>query len=89
MLVASYALPHDVYATQSSVDGFKDELLREVRQLPGVEAAGIGSLLPGGTDDNDATMTFEGYTLPKDQVLGTRGTGTKIHRSLSTFQWMR
>jgi predicted permease len=77
MLVASYSLPRNAYATQSAVDRFKDELLRAVRQLPGVEAAGIAFLLPAGTDDNDVTMTFEGYIPPKGSAL-TMATPTGV-----------
>ncbi len=63
-LAASYSLPKNQYATQSAVDGFNDNLLRNLRQLPGIEAVGTTSVLPGGTDDDDITLTFEGYAPP-------------------------
>ncbi len=68
-LTASYALPRNQYATQTAVDGFNDRLLRNIRQLSGVEAAGVTSLLPAGTDDNDVTMTCEGYIPPRGAGL--------------------
>ncbi len=68
-LTASYALPRNQYRTQSAVGGFNDSLLRNIRQLYDVEAADVTSLLPAGTDDNDVTMTFEGYIPPKGAAL--------------------
>jgi predicted permease len=63
-LTAAYSLPRTRYATQSAVDAFADNLLGSLRRLPGVQSAGITSLLPAGADDNDVSMTFEGYTPP-------------------------
>ncbi len=45
-LSAIYVLPQERYAIQSAVDNFTDDLLRNLRQLPGVKAAGISSSLP-------------------------------------------
>ena len=68
-LVAAYSLPKEQYATQNAVDRFHDNLLRNLRQLPAAEAAGLTSLLPAGTDNNDVTMTFEGYIAPNRTAL--------------------
>jgi hypothetical protein len=45
-LTAAYALPQKYYSSRSSIEGFDQELLRRLRQLPGVEAVGVTSLLP-------------------------------------------
>lgn len=68
-LVAAYSLPRQQYATQTAVDGFNDSLLRNLQQLPGVENAGVTSLLPGGADNSDVTITPEGYVPPKGAAL--------------------
>jgi predicted permease len=60
-LSAVYVLPHKHYATQSAIDQFCDTLLRTLRQLPGVEAAGVTTLVPGSGDDGGLALTVEGY----------------------------
>jgi predicted permease len=51
------------------IDEFSDELLRDLRQLPGVEAAGITSLLPASGNDFGLAFTLEGYVPPKGAGL--------------------
>jgi predicted permease len=60
-LSAFYDLPQKRYATQAAIDTFTDSLLRNLRQLPGVKAAGITSLLPGTGNDGVIAITVEGY----------------------------
>lgn len=60
-LSAFYDLPQKRYATQAAIDTFTDSLLGNLRQLPGVKAAGITSLLPGMGDDGVIAITVEGY----------------------------
>jgi len=68
-LTASYGLPHQQYSTQASVDGFNAELLRKLEQLPGVQAAGITSLLPEGGGNNSNAFVPEGYVPHKGEGL--------------------
>jgi predicted permease len=70
---ASYSLPLKQYEKQSQVDEFNRELLRRLNELPGVTAAGLGSVLPAGGNNNNQTFVVEGYTPPKgaDMNLAT------------------
>jgi predicted permease len=73
-LAAFYVLPRNQYASQAVIDGFSDELLRDLRQLPGVEAAGITSLLPAAGNDFGIAFTLEGYIPPKGAGLNMAAT---------------
>jgi predicted permease len=66
-----YILPHRQYATQPAIDEFNESLLRDVSQLPGVEAVGITALLPASNNSFEIAFTLDGYVLPK-------GTGMNI-----------
>ena len=65
VLVASYSLPQQQYPTQSSVDQFNEELIRRLRQLPGVNSVGLTSFLPAGGSQGNTTFIAEGYVPPK------------------------
>jgi putative ABC transport system permease protein len=65
VLTASYSLPRQQYPTQSSVDRFNEELLRRLRQLPGVNSVGLTSFLPAGGSQGNSTFIAEGYVPPK------------------------
>jgi predicted permease len=65
VLEASYSLPHQQYPTQSAVDRFNEELLRRLRQLPGVNSVGLTSFLPAGGSQGNSTFIAEGYVPPK------------------------
>jgi predicted permease len=64
-LAAVYVLPQKQYATQSAIDTFDEELLRNLRQLPGVDAVGVTSYLPATGNDSGIAFTIEGYLPPK------------------------
>lgn len=64
-LTASYALPKRQYASQVIIDGFSQELLRRLRQLPGVEAAAMASELPASGAQDDTTFLVDGDAPPK------------------------
>ena len=64
-LAAAYFLPHQQYVTQSALDEFTQSLLRNLRQLPGVEAVGISSLLPATGSSYEIAFTIDGYVPPK------------------------
>jgi predicted permease len=68
-LAAFYALPDKQYATQSVIDNFSDTLLRNLRQLPGVESVGITSLLPALGDGPGLSIIPEGYIPPRGAGL--------------------
>lgn len=68
-LAALYVLPQNQYATQSAIDTFCEELLRKLRELPGVEAAGVTSYLPATGMDSGIAFTIEGYVPPKGSGL--------------------
>jgi putative ABC transport system permease protein len=70
---AFYSLPRKQYSTQPVVNTFNDELLRRVHELPGVEVAGLTSLLPGSGNNGNQAIVPEGYVAPKgaNMDLGT------------------
>jgi len=65
VLSASYALPQKQYATQSAVNEFSNELVRRLRQVPGVTSAGMTSFLPASGNVNNNAFTAEGYVPPQ------------------------
>jgi len=65
VLTASYSLPQKQYATQPAVDEFNHELIRRLRQLPGVKFAGLTSFLPASGGNSNALFDAEGYVAPK------------------------
>jgi predicted permease len=59
-----YSLPQKQYSTQAQVDSFNDRLLRQLRQLPGVESVGLTSNLPT-TGDGIWSFVADGYVDPR------------------------
>jgi putative ABC transport system permease protein len=47
VLTMSYSLPAKKYASPEKVNAFNETLLERVRAMPGVRAAGLGSIVPG------------------------------------------
>jgi putative ABC transport system permease protein len=79
IITGSWGLPHQHYTSQTQVDGFNSELLRRLRQLPGVQSVGITSLLPAAGSNANSGFVVDGYVPPKgtsmsmawqSQVLG-------------------
>jgi predicted permease len=68
-LTAFYGLPGYQYATQASIDAFDEQVLRTVRQLPGVDAVGITTVLPSTGVWDGPAITVEGYVPPKGAGL--------------------
>jgi predicted permease len=60
-LTASYGLPYRQYSTQAAVDAFDSALLSKLRQLPGVQAVGVTTLLPNGGGSSSNAFVPEGY----------------------------
>jgi predicted permease len=68
-LTALYGLPSYQYRAQASIDTFDEQVLRNLRQLPGVEAVGITSALPSTGDWEGPAITIEGSVPPKGAGL--------------------
>jgi putative ABC transport system permease protein len=68
-LVANYSLPQKQYSTQAQADTFNGELLRRLKQLPGVKSVGITSFLPAGGSNGASTFIVDGYVPPKGANL--------------------
>jgi predicted permease len=68
-LTAYYVLPKERYATQSGIDNVTNDLLRSLRQLPGVKAAGITSSRPSSGNNGGIAITLEGIVPRKDAEL--------------------
>jgi predicted permease len=68
-LAATYDLPQRQYRTQFAIDTFDEDLLRSLRELPGVEAVGITSVLPVTGNYWGIAFTIEGYVPPKGAGL--------------------
>ncbi|MDE3149962.1 MAG: ABC transporter permease, partial [Acidobacteriota bacterium] len=69
MLTAVYGLPQQQYSTQPSIDAFNNALLDKLRQLPGVEAVGLTSMLPASGNNSNSAFLAEGYVPPKGAGL--------------------
>ena len=65
VLTASYSLPQQQYAIQPAVDEFNHELIRHLRQLPGVKFAGMTSFLPASGGNSSTVIDAEGCVAPK------------------------
>jgi predicted permease len=73
VLTASLSLPHEEYKTNAATAHFYDQLVSNLRRLPGVEAAGAGSDLPWtGWDDNAGGFHFDGKLPPPGQEFHAR-----------------
>jgi predicted permease len=70
VLTAHTALTAAAYPDGDARRAFHDAWLREVRALPGVEAAGVTTLLPFGSTDRTTGIAPVGYTrAPGDPLL--------------------
>lgn len=53
VLTMNYSLPAAKYDTPAKVTAFSETLLERLRAMPGVRAAGLGSVVPGGGKGGD------------------------------------
>src|SRR4029079_6296065 len=60
----AYGLPQQQYSRQPQIDSFNRELLLKLNQLPGVQAAGLTSMLPSQGINNNQTFVVDGYIPP-------------------------
>ena len=58
LLTMSFSLPAAKYDTPDKVTAFSESLLERLRALPGVRAAGLGSVAPGGGNGGDNVFTI-------------------------------
>ncbi len=68
VLTVSLSLPAVKYRTEPQVSGFYQELLRQVRSVPGVKSASAVSHLPLSGQDYSGDFTVEG--VPYDAATG-------------------
>jgi predicted permease len=66
---ASYSLPRKQYSTQPAVNAFNDELMRRLKQVPGVEGAALTSGLPASGGFGNETFVVDGYVPPKGAAM--------------------
>ena len=68
-VTASYSLPQKQYSTQTLVDAFDDELMRRLRQQPGVAAVGLSTRIPASDIHSTSAYVVEGVAPPKNGML--------------------
>lgn len=71
VVTAGYALPQKQYATQSAVEGFNNELLLRLGQLPGTKAVGLTSNLPASGGAGIQTFVVESRVAIKNAAALT------------------
>ena len=64
VLIASYSLPRQQYGSQSAVNGFNDEVLRRLRELPGTEFVTLTTAVPM-SGYGIQVFVPEGYVAPQ------------------------
>jgi predicted permease len=64
ILAAAYSLPQKQYPTQAAVDGFNEELVRRLQQVPGVKSVGLTSFLPASGNNSNTAFHVDGYVPP-------------------------
>ena len=69
VLTGYLSLPESDYPDQDSRVQFIDNLLREVRALPGVGTAGITSMIPFGGNYSSSVILPEGYIPPEGESV--------------------
>ena len=68
-VAARYSLPRKQYSTQAVVDGFDNELLRRLGQLPGVVALGLTTRMPAWDIHSNSAFVVDGFVPPKGTSL--------------------
>ena len=71
IVTAGYALPKKQYAAQSGIENFNTELLRRLRELPGLQAAGLTNNLPVSGGAGTEAFFVEGHASAKGAPLAT------------------
>lgn len=74
-VTAHFGLPGRQYSSQAAVNIFDQTLLQKLRTLPGIDAVGVTTALPGGGGDN-TTFVPEGYVPPLGAGMNLAWNGT-------------
>lgn len=70
VLTSSVMLPRARYKDDTALTAFAGEALRQLRALPGVEAAGATDTIPFGGNHSDSVILAEGYQMqPGESVI--------------------
>jgi putative ABC transport system permease protein len=69
LLTMRMVLPMPKYAKPEARRAFYDEMLRRVKELPGVESAGMITFLPLSFNGMNFSFSVEGQTSPSDMKL--------------------
>ncbi len=72
VLTASISLPSATYKDTKAIAAFYERLLPEIRNIPGVSAAGISSDLPWTGWDDNAGFTIQGEVPPPKEFFHAR-----------------
>jgi predicted permease len=81
VLTMAYSLPAKQYDSPEKVNAFNDTLLEQVRTMPGVHAAGLGSAVPGAGAGEDNVFSIPEHpptapgAPPPDALLRTTEPG--------------
>jgi predicted permease len=67
VLTMAYSLPEKQYSKPEQRVAFTEELLERVRRLPGVRAAGLGTVVPGEGWGGDSVFTIPEHPTPKQE----------------------
>ncbi|MBA3555224.1 MAG: ABC transporter permease, partial [Gemmatimonadales bacterium] len=67
LLTFNFALPQARYASDTQQVALYDRLLPALGAVPGVQAAGLTSVMPFGGNWSTGTFEIEGYQTPEDQ----------------------
>jgi putative ABC transport system permease protein len=68
-LTMRMVLPFPKYAKQEARRAFFDEVLRQVKEVPGIEAAGVITFLPLSFNGMNFSFSVEGRPAPSDMKL--------------------
>jgi predicted permease len=69
VVTASVSLPRAKYAKSEDWRAFLDRLLPQVREIPGVSAAGVTNAIPLGGNHNDSVILAEGYQMQPGESI--------------------
>jgi predicted permease len=69
LLTARVSPPASRYPEDPQLLAFADRLLQAIRAVPGIQAAGITSVIPFGGDTNDSVILAEGYQMAPGESL--------------------
>jgi predicted permease len=86
ILVASVALPQQQYSSQAAVNEFNHQLLRRLQALPGVQSAGLSSVLPMSNSLGFTLFIPEGYTAPNGANRSAAGTSATVGNFYSAMR---